>query len=87
MAVVRLTRLVLIGWWEGLTKVGRARASYMSLSHPSVTVGTMTITSLRLVDPHNLDDDDDTWIESCLQCGTLENCGDNLCPSCDDLAA
>ena len=47
----------------------------------------MTITSLKLVDTRNHDDDDDTWIESCLQCGTLENCGDNLCPNCDDLAA
>ncbi|MBT5755525.1 MAG: hypothetical protein KC481_04660 [Acidimicrobiaceae bacterium] len=45
----------------------------------------MTLTSLTLVDTSTLDDD--TWIESCLQCGTLENCGDNLCPNCDDLAA
>ncbi len=47
----------------------------------------MTLTSLTLVDTSTLDDDDDTWIESCLQCGTLENWCDNLCPNCDDLAA
>lgn len=47
----------------------------------------MTITSLTLVDTALLPDDDDTWIESCLQCGTLENHGDHLCVACDDLAA
>lgn len=45
------------------------------------------IASLRLVDTSLIDDDDDIWIESCLQCGTLENCGDRLCAACDDLAA
>ncbi len=47
----------------------------------------MTVTSLRLVDTSLLSDDDDTWIESCLQCGTLDNSGDSLCIACDDLAA
>jgi hypothetical protein len=47
----------------------------------------MTITSLTLVDTALLVDDDDTWIESCLQCGTLDNNGDNLCVACDGLAA
>jgi len=48
----------------------------------------MTITKLSLVEtPTFADEDSDTWIESCLQCGTLENCGDNLCEGCDDLAA
>jgi len=56
------------------------------MSHPAVKVEIMTITSLRLVDTTMLPDDD-TWIDSCLQCGTLENCGDQLCPTCDDLAA
>lgn len=45
------------------------------------------IASLRLVDPAEIGDDDDIWIESCLQCGTLENAGDRLCAMCDDLAA
>ena len=47
----------------------------------------MTITSLHLVDTSLVDADDDTWIECCLQCGTLENSGDSLCLACDDLAA
>jgi len=47
----------------------------------------MKIVSLTLVDTTELDIDDDTWIESCLQCGTLENSGDMLCLACDDLAA
>jgi|GEM_PF-2359537 len=47
----------------------------------------MTITTLTLVDPATLHDDTDTWVEACLQCGTLENWGDNLCADCDDLAA
>lgn len=46
------------------------------------------IASLRLVDPALIADDDDTWIESCLHCGTLDNSGDRLCIDCDeDLAA
>jgi len=45
------------------------------------------IASLRLVDTADLPSDHDVWIESCLQCGTLENCGHNLCGDCDDLAA
>lgn len=47
----------------------------------------MTIIKLSLVDPASVGEDNDTWIESCLHCGTLENGGDNLCPACDDLAA
>ncbi len=47
----------------------------------------MTITSLRLIDTATLDDDNDTWIESCLHCGTLDNGGDRFCEACDDLAA
>lgn len=47
----------------------------------------MTLSHLTLVDPETLDDDCDTWIESCLQCGTLENAGDRFCLACDDLAA
>jgi hypothetical protein len=47
----------------------------------------MKIVSLTLVDPTDFSSDDDTWIESCLQCGTLENSGDLLCSHCDDLAA
>jgi len=47
----------------------------------------MAITKLSLVDTSTLGDDNDTWIEACLQCGTLDNCGDNLCSLCDDLAA
>jgi RNA polymerase subunit RPABC4/transcription elongation factor Spt4 len=47
----------------------------------------MTIIKLSLVDPALVDDDTDTWIESCLHCGTLDNGGDNFCPACDDLAA
>lgn len=42
--------------------------------------------SLTLVDPATVGDDD-TWIESCVQCGTLENCGDLFCTECDELAA
>lgn len=57
------------------------------MSHPAVRVIGMTIIKLSLVDPALVGDDNDTWIESCLHCGTLENGGDNLCPSCDDLAA
>lgn len=47
----------------------------------------MKITTLTLVDPASIADDNDTWIEACRQCGSLENCGDNLCFDCDDLAA
>lgn len=47
----------------------------------------MTITTLTLIDTTHLSEDDDTWIESCLHCGTLDNGGDQLCQSCDDLAA
>jgi len=47
----------------------------------------MTISTLTLVDPDTIDDNSDTWIESCRQCGTLENAGDCLCVACDDLAA
>ncbi len=47
----------------------------------------MTLTSLQLVDTTLVDDDDDTWVEYCLHCGTLENSGDRLCVACDDLAA
>jgi len=46
----------------------------------------MTITTLTLVDPDTLDDDNDTWVEFCFNCGTLENGGDRLCPACDDNA-
>lgn len=57
------------------------------MSHPIVTMAIMKIVSLTLVDPTDFSSDDDTWIESCLQCGTLENSGDLLCSHCDDLAA
>jgi hypothetical protein len=49
-------------------------------------VETKAIISLGLVDTTMLPDCD-TWIESCLHYGTLENCGDQLGPTCDDLAA
>jgi len=62
------------------------RAERRETVTPPLHTEGMKIVSLKLVDPATLQDDD-TWIESCAQCGTLENSGDLLCLACDDLAA
>ena len=47
----------------------------------------MTVVSLKLIDTTDLDIDQDTWIESCVHCGAVDNCGNTFCVDCEDLAA
>ena len=71
--------------WGVDVRSSRRRAE--KLSYPLVMMVGMHVVSLKLIDTSGPDAEVDTWIECCMHCGTLDNCGNTFCVDCDDLAA
>ena len=71
----------------GAANARSSRRRAEKLSYPLVMMVGMHVVSLKLIDTSGPDAEVDTWIECCMHCGTLDNCGNTFCIDCDDLAA